>query len=470
MTDDTAFERDLRAALEQLGREPAPERLVSRVAEIPSRQPSAQRLEARSSGLSPRSIGSALGLLVAVLAIAVVALILRPTGPGPVIVGGSPSLAVVPSPSASEEPSVEPSASPSTEPSVQASATATPAPTATPKPAQPVPAGFAPVSATFVSSKNGWVLGGVACDTGLCPAIAHTTDGGVTWAAIPAPKTTIGRSPVDETGTGISALRFANAKDGWAYGPELWTTHDGGATWAKSSIAGLPKDSPVRALEAARGTVHAVVYDGAQDFRIASGKVATNAWTLASVRVPVGAGPAPRPQLVLSGTGGWVLENDRTVVAGAQLRNGSWVTWKPVCLDVVGPAVLAASSASNLVAACDVGALGDAKGDHLFASHDGGASFAEVGPATPLDAAAVIATPGVATIVIGGTVAAGSELFTSTDGGQTWSGVLPAAAATFADLGFTTPTQGIVIQTEQGGTSRMLMSHDAGKTWTPIAF
>ena len=101
---------------------------------------------------------------------------------------------------------------------------------------------------------------------------------------------------------------------------------------------------------------------------------------------------------------------------------------------------------------------------------DGGASFAEVGPATPLTAATVIATPGVSTIVIGGTVDAGSELFTSSDGGKTWSGVLPPAAATFADLGFTTPTQGIVIQTEQSGTSRMLMSHDAGKTWTPIAF
>ena len=186
--------------------------------------------------------------------------------------------------------------------------------------------------------------------------------------------------------------------------------------------------------------------------------------------MPVGAGPVPRPQLVLSGTGGWVLENDRTVVSGAKLRNGAWVSWQPVCLDVVGPAVLGASSASDLVAACDVGALGDAQGDHLFTSHDGGATFAEVGPATPVDAATVIATPGVTTIVLGGTVAQGSELFASYDGGQTWSGVLPPAAVTYADLGFTTPTQGIVIETEQGGTGRMLMTHDAGKSWTPVAF
>jgi photosystem II stability/assembly factor-like uncharacterized protein len=467
MNDDTTFERDLRATLQSLGREPAPDRLVARVAEIPSRQPSAQRLEVRS-GLSARSIGSGLGLLVAVLAIAVVALVLRPgSGPGPIVVGGSPSSAVVPS----DSPSLEPSASPSLEPSSAPSASAQTAATPTPIPTrQPVPAGFQPISATFVSSKVGWVLGSVPCDSGRCPAIAHTTDGGASWTPIAAPKTTVGRSPVDETGTGVSAIRFADAKDGWAYGPELWATHDAGATWKKVSIAGLPKDSPVRALEAARGTVHAVVYDGAQDFRIASSKATGNAWTLASVRVPVGAGPVPRPQLVLSGTGGWVLENDRTVVSGAKLRNGGWVAWQPVCLDVVGPAVLGASSASDLVAACDVGAMADPQGDHLFASHDGGATFAEVGPATPLDSATVIATPGVTTIVLGGTVAAGSELFASYDGGQTWSGVLPPAAVTFADLGFTTPTQGIVIETEQGGTGRMLMTHDAGKTWTPVAF
>ena len=467
MNADTTFELDLRATLESLGREPASERLVARVAEIPSRQPFAQRLEVRSS-LSPRSIGSGLGLLAAVLAIAVIALIIRPgSGPGPILVGGSPSLAVAPSASPSAEPSTSPSTEPSSEPSASAAAVATPTPTPT---RQPVPAGFQPISATFVSSKDGWVLGSVPCDTNRCPAIVHTTDGGASWTPIAAPKTTVGRSPVDETSTGVSAIRFADAKDGWAFGPELWATHNGGATWKKISIAGLPNDSPVRGLEAARGTVHAVVYDGAQDFRIASSKATANAWTLASVRVPVGAGPVPRPQLVLSGTGGWVLENDRTVVSGAKLRNGAWVSWQPVCLDVVGPAVLGASSASDLIAACDVGALGDAQGDHLFTSHDGGATFAEVGPATPLDSAAVIATPGVTTIVLGGTVAQGSELFASYDGGQTWSGVLPPSAVTFADLGFTTSTQGIVIETEQNGSGRMLMTHDAGKSWTPVAF
>ena len=222
--------------------------------------------------------------------------------------------------------------------------------------------------------------------------------------------------------------------------------------------------------EASRGTVHAVAYDGAQEHRIASAPVGGDAWAVASIKLPVGAGPVPLVQLVLSGDGGWVLENDRTVVAGARLVNGTGTpgsrrarTWsarpfRAVERDRPGRRLRCRSLAS-------------AQGDDLLRLARRRDSFIEIGKRNPtIDSASGLATPNRATIVIGGTVAAGSELFTSSDGGQTWSGVLPPAAATFADLGFTTPTQGIVIQTEQGGTSRMLMSHDAGKTWTPIAF
>ena len=459
MTDDTTFDRELRATLDTLAHEPAPERLVARVSEIPSRELSARRLDMRP-GLTSRGIGSGFGLLAAGVAIVLVALIIRP-GSGPTPVGGLPSAAV----STSRSPSIEPSSAPSASPSSQPGSTPSPTPALA-----AMPAGFEPISATFVSSQDGWVLGSVRCASGRCPAIGQTTDGGARWNPINAPQTTVGSDPVTFVGTGIATLRFANANDGWAYGPELWATHDGGTTWKVVTIGAIAAGSPVEALEAARGMVHAVVYDGAQDFRIASSNVATDTWTVASVKVPVGAGPVPRPQLVLSGTGGWVLENDRTVVAGARLVNGSWAAWQPVCLDVVGPAVLAASSVSDLTAACDVGTLGNPQGDHLFTSTNGGDTFAEVGPATPLDAAQVIATPGRSTIVIGGGVAQGAVLVASYDGGHSWQSVLAPAAVTFADLGFTTPTQGIVVETGQGGTSRLLMTHDAGKTWTPVAF
>src|SRR5207244_13617015 len=103
-------------------------------------------------------------------------------------------------------------ATPGTQTTAPASA-ASPAPTAssaavataTPKSPKPqgsaVPAGFEPVSATFISSADGWVLGSVPCQDARCPAIVRTTDGGSTWSSIPAPRTTLGAQG-DLTGTG----------------------------------------------------------------------------------------------------------------------------------------------------------------------------------------------------------------------------------------------------------------------------
>lgn len=455
MNDDERLDRELRATLDGLAREPAPERLVARVSEIPSREPSTRTHGIRFHG-SPRGFGSGFGLLAAGVAIALLAILVRPgAGPGPV--GGSPSLVPVPT--------VSPS---SVAPSSSAVVVGTPTPTMA---GTPVPAGFQPMSATFVSTDEGWVLGSVPCSGVRCPAIVRTDDGGATWSSIAAPRTTVGSILALGQGahTGIAAVRFADRLDGWAFGPELWATHDGGATWVRIAIEGLPKDAPVTTLEAAAGTVHTVLYDGAQDFRIASSVVGIDAWRVASVRVPVGAGPVPRIQLVLSGTGGWVLENNRVVTAGARLDTGTWRSWQPVCLNVVGPAVLAASSSTDLVAVCDVGLWGNPKGEHLFASTDGGATSVEIGTPPPLSAATV-ATPDRSTIVVAGVDPSGAALAASFDGGQTWSTVLHAGAASFADLGFTTPTQGIVVTADESGGAHLLMTHDGGRTWQAVTF
>ena len=47
---------------------------------------------------------------------------------------------------------------------------------------------------------------------------------------------------------------FANASDGWVYGPSLWVTSNGAANWAQVDLGG-----PVFSLAASAGTVYAVV-------------------------------------------------------------------------------------------------------------------------------------------------------------------------------------------------------------------
>jgi photosystem II stability/assembly factor-like uncharacterized protein len=294
----------------------------------------------------------------------------------------------------------------------------------------------------------------------------RTADAGRTWTPIPAPDAPIFPSPSQVT-PGISRLRFADARNGWAYGPDLWATHDAGATWNRLTISGLPADAAVVALEAGNGSVHAVAFDG-QGYRIATSPVGTDDFRLSAFRVPVGAGPVPVVQLVLSGAAGWLLENDRTVVGGARLVNGTWVAWQPPCLNVVGPAYLAASSATELAAACDVGLWSSPTGSHLFVSHDGGATFAEAATAVPLTMTGQITTASPSVIVVGGTDATGAVLVATFDAGRTWSVVARLGTADPVELGFTTATQGVLVAASGDAPGTFWMTRDGGRTWSVV--
>ena len=267
----------------------------------------------------------------------------------------------------------------------------------------------------------------------------------------------------------MSTLRFADPTDGWAFGPELWATHDGGLTWTQLAVSGLSND-PVVALETAHGLAYAVLVDGAHDrFRIASTPIGSDTWTLSTLSLSIGAGPIPTIQLVLSDAAGWIIQDDRTVVNGARLVNGVWRTWQPVCSGVVGPAYLAASSSTDLVAACNVGAFSSPQGVHLYASSDGGLTFRESATTVPAQQVDGIASPDPSKFVIAVNPVNGankSELLGSFNGGASWMVVAKSSDVSFTDLGFTTTTQGVVI-TSAG---QLLMTRDAGDSWAAVSF
>ena len=372
-----------------------------------------------------------------------------------------------------------------------------------------MPAGFQPVSVTFVSPLAGWVLGVGDCGTQACVAIARTRDGGHTWQGIPAPRTTLsgvaigglatsvvaGVAPAGSAGAGVSGLRFADELDGWAFGPDLWATHDGGTTWHRISIPG-ESQARVVALEVSGGYAYAAVYPSASTstVRIASSPVGTDAWTLSQVSVPLGAGPVPSSQLVMAGGAGWLLQVDRVVVAGAQIGAGrrSWTDWSPPCAQAQGPAVLGASDVSNLFAACDVGEWGGTlQGETLYASTDGGATFNPRGGTLPVQSATSIAAADPRTIFVGGLgseASGGAALAGSFDGGYSWRLLLATGQVPITYVGFTTPTQGVAIAAagpgsgDVGGasagpggltggiTGTMYMTFDGGQTWSTVSF
>lgn len=105
----------------------------------------------------------------------------------------------------------------------------------------------------FIDERYGWVLGR-STDCGLqriCPvAMSMTRDGGETWHAIPAPATYQSGSIAPG---GVEHIRFANRSDGWAFGPSLFSTHDGGLTWKE-----YPRMGEIVALEVTGRSVWAI--------------------------------------------------------------------------------------------------------------------------------------------------------------------------------------------------------------------
>lgn len=471
------FEDEIRRALAREAAEPAPDSLVARVADMRRDVAPEWWLIARLRALFSARTGAALQVGFAVVAVAAVAvaagILVRGAGPGPSVGGPSPAASVAArSPSASVSPSP---AAPTGTPPASLAPSAAPSEAASPSRAPgagpvggPVPAGFEPRSVTFVSANDGWLLGSATCAGQPCAAIVRTTDGGRTWDSIPAPKATINDTPVGPSG-GVSDLRFADLLNGWAFGPDLWTTHDGGSTWHKVTLPGATADPPVWALETAAGAVH-VAFEGGGAIGIATSPTGSDAWTVSPTQVDFGAGPVPRPQLVLHGTSGWLVEVDRTVAGGARLLNGAWTTWQPPCLDANGPATLAAANARDLVAVCDVGLWSTSTGVHLYTSSDGGTSFTEAASKVPVFDVQGVAAPAPSTIVVGGSLSGlPSALIASFDGGKTWARVaVMNGAGSYSYLGFTTVDQGVAITRPEGGAAELLMTRDGGHTWAPV--
>lgn len=95
-------------------------------------------------------------------------------------------------------------------------------------------------SMSFADTQHGWVLAR-ACDrfsVHCYPKMRATTDGGVTWQEVVPPEAGVPWGQGPPQSRTISSLYFANAKEGWAFGPSLFVTRDGGQTWTDTSLEG----------------------------------------------------------------------------------------------------------------------------------------------------------------------------------------------------------------------------------------
>lgn len=289
------------------------------------------------------------------------------------------------------------SPSPAGSSATSASASASGSPTATPAAAAsgpaapaggPVPAGFTPASVTAISTSTFWVLGNAPCSHAPCTSLVRTTDGGAHFVGLPAPRAPLaGGANEDSIAAGgvaaadVSQVRFADAANGWAFGPALWSTHDGGAHWTPVPVPGQVLD-----LAAADGQVWALGGDchpkaGCSSFWLRRSAVGTDAFAPVSLPVPL-AGNAPPPALAVGA--GLVVVMDNGVGTGTQYHGTLLVAhgasrpfarYSAPCSTDLGGSVSAAPGA--LWAVCSTGMMSS-----IFRSTDGGAQFTSVpGPA-----------------------------------------------------------------------------------------
>jgi photosystem II stability/assembly factor-like uncharacterized protein len=352
-----------------------------------------------------------------------------------------------------------------------------------PKAAAPVPGNFRPSSVTFIGTQTGWVIGQAGtpgnCATQYCTSVARTDDAGKTWTGVPAPVT--GQA---DGATGVSQVRFLNGADGWAFGPQLYATHDGGRTWAHVVTDGLrvtdleTVDGRAFALFAScTGSGPAFAADCAS-YTLYSSPASADDWTPVGPATSGLAGAAS--SMVLTETRGYLLAPDGLLYSGPVNGpvNGS-APWQPVAhvpCPVGQPladgqptgALLAAASTANLVVACaSSSAPGTQQAKQVFTSDNGGVTWQNAGAAPSLGLATSVAATPDGTYVL----ATGQGLDVRPAGSGTWQAATlngPAPAGGFGYVGMTTDAQGIALPADpKVGT--VWFTFDGGMTWRPFA-
>lgn len=111
---------------------------------------------------------------------------------------------------------------------------------------------------TFLNDEMGWALGTRPCGQPPCTFVVHTEDGGRTWSGLAPLPAYLWEEDVCSTKERlltpcVETVTFATPEVGFAFGPQLFVTRDGGRTW-------LEEPGPtILALQASRDIVYRVV-------------------------------------------------------------------------------------------------------------------------------------------------------------------------------------------------------------------
>jgi hypothetical protein len=345
-----------------------------------------------------------------------------------------------------------------------------------------VPPNFQPSSVTFDDAHQAWVIGqagtpGQCADVNpnICTSIVRTDDTGQSWHGGPAPKTGAASGAA-----GVSGIRFLDGVNGWAFGPELWVTHDAGNTWHQ-----LPTDGQrVTDLETVGGRAYALwgTCSGSSVSFAADCTSVTLMTTIADSDnwVPVGGatndltngGNATSAVIELTGSVGYLLAPDGTLYSGPV--GGTWAKagtapcqpGTPMENGLPGSAWFAAGSTSFLAIACQ-GITPSALA--VYTSVNGGA-FWTAQPRPSIASDSGLATSLTATSAGTLVLATTSGIYVRPAGGSQWESSNATGSTVprdgFTYVGMTTFTQGVALPAD-ASLHEIWMTFDGGQTWKP---
>ena len=332
----------------------------------------------------------------------------------------------------------------------------------------------------FADSLHGWSVG-ASCSGACTVELSTTTDGGSTWSS---PRTVgVVRPPEGETLVS-PAIRFVG-QDGWIFGPGIFETHDGGATWRQAALA------PILALEPYANTVWAM--EGCASAESSSCPIVmlesqpgSDTWRPAPVQPPIPGGTVVHltaPLAMERAAGGAtflaVTRADRSQGLYVTRDLGkSWSTLSAPCDAIVSVRSLDSQRVWILCAA------GCCTGNWLksvYVSSDGGVSWTEQAQAgfttkgsIPFGGSAEsLIVTSQTTALFGASGNAG--VWRTTDSGVTWTPVLTAdcfrGGEPVSELWFVDALHGwaLIDGGVGSGCPPLVRTTDGGLSWAPIA-
>ena len=397
---------------------------------------------------------------------------------------GAPAVASGPSTSAHPSSPAQPTGGGTSGPE---SRSATPTPTAPPA----VPPNFAAASVTFVSTSTGWVIGqaGTPGHCGppnlyICTSVAATDDGGSTWHGVPAP---VAGAP--DGGRGVSQIRSLDGVSAWAFGPQLYATHDGGRHWAQIPTRGLR----VTDLETVNGIAFAVwarcagtgpdFAAGCTSFSLYSSPAGQDDWSPVPgvTGLQASGGTPASAQLVLTGTRGYLMAPGGQLFGGPVTRPARWrmvttpqgvpaaLPCAPGAAETGGHPLQAmlAATGPGLVLLCADQASGNRQAKTLYYSADGGRSWSPAGPAPARGIAMSLSGTPTGPVLVA--TSGGIDVSTGAPGASgalTWRTALGATAAGgYSYVGMTTSEQGVAVPADDS-LDAVWFTYDGGAHWT----